>query len=783
MRAQPCFYTILACMGLSSWVSIAPAQQLPPPPTAGAALFESDAALYLHLIINQRPTGRVVKVHRQAHRFLMDRADLVGVQLPDWVVGEQIDVASLQGVQVQYDAARQQLTVHFPQDWLSAQYLDGTARRDGPVSALSSPGALINYNLYANKVRRGASRFSLWHDARVFGMGGTWRATGLVQQSRSQPYEWASNDGYVRFDTAWRYTDQDKMLVYEAGDFITRPLSWTSAVRLGGIQVSRDFSVRPDLLTYPIPAFSGSAAVPSSLDVFVNGARVGRYDVDPGPFTLTDIPYISGAGEATLVTQDVQGRRIVTTLPFYVTNELLQAGLSSFSAGVGALRRSYGLRSFDYGELAGSASGRLGLYNWLTAGAHIEASKSVRVAGVSSTLGLWQLGTMELAYQRSDSPRETGDAYSVAYQYRGQNINLGARYERRNAGFTTLADIGLPSVSLAARNSFQVSAGASLGEWGSVGLGYFDLDTHASQRKRLWNVSYHRPLSRNTYLSVMTSREAGGGWAGLVQVSLALGDGQGTISASTERSETGADSQRVLYSRSAPLAGGWGWNVGSRHTDGKSLYRQGDITRRGKAATVRTGLYGSGHDDVYFGELSGSVAVMDGRGFLTNEVDDTFVLVSTEGEPEVPVLYENQLVGVTDEQGYLLVPWGAAYYPGKYEIEPLELSVDIVTSQVERRVAVEAQSGYVLRFPLERTQSLTLTLVDGKGDVLPVGTVVLLGGEHRVLVGWEGFVYLNHIPEQTNLDVLRPDGQRCRIALHVPSGMVSRLDLGEVICH
>ncbi|MGY3695904.1 hypothetical protein ACVIGA_005984 [Bradyrhizobium sp. USDA 3240] len=37
-------------------------------------------------------------------------------------------------------------------------------------------------------------------------------------------------------------------------------------MRLGGVQMQTNFALRPDLVTLPIPALSGSAAVPSTLD-------------------------------------------------------------------------------------------------------------------------------------------------------------------------------------------------------------------------------------------------------------------------------------------------------------------------------------------------------------------------------------------------------------------------------------------------------------------------------------------------------------------------------------
>ncbi|WP_256742673.1 hypothetical protein, partial [Cronobacter sakazakii] len=75
----------------------------------------------------------------------------------------------------------------------------------------------------------------------------------------------------------------------------------------------------------------------------------GSTDLAPGPFTLTNLPYINGSGDAVLVTTDALGRQVSTTLPFYVASELLKPGLSDGSFSAGALRRNYGVKNFDYG--------------------------------------------------------------------------------------------------------------------------------------------------------------------------------------------------------------------------------------------------------------------------------------------------------------------------------------------------------------------------------------------------------------------------------------------------
>lgn len=760
-------------------------QALPPPPPAHpvqqAPAHNDLVELRLELAINQQATGRVVLVEQRGESYRVAAESLADVRLPQGSVGPDGWVAlnQLPEVSVRYDATRQRLHLDLPQDWLPLQQI-GRAGSNDWTQAVSSPGALINYDAYTSKPSGGEAAASLWHDARLFGMGGTWRTTGIYRQVLGGHDAEQRDDGYRRYDTSWWLDDQARMQTLQVGDLITRPLSWNRAVRMGGVQLSRDFALRPDLVTYPLPAFSGSAAVPSTLDVFVDESRVARENVAPGPFTLTNVPMMTGAGEATLVTEDALGRRVTTTLPFYVETELLRAGLSSYSLGLGALRERYGQADFDYGDVAASGAFRHGMTNYWTLEGSAEAAKDVGVAGVGSALAVGNLGTLSFSFQGSRAKQQSGEAYSLGYRYQGGFFNLGAQWEVRGDGFADLAD--LPELDrLDERTRAQVTASTSLGSVGQVSAGYFEIDSGDSSRTRLMNISFSRPLGRNLFLSSTASREIGEGWAALLQLSMSLNNGMGVVSSGAERNADGKWSSQLQYSRSAPLDGGFGWHLGYRHHHGGDDYRQANATWRTQPVTLGAGVYGSGSDDVYFAEASGSLVAMDGQTFLANRISDSFVVVAA-GESNVPVSYENQRVGETDGSGYLLVPFGTAYYPGRYGIDPLGLPPEVVTPVTEQRVAVESGSGYLLKFPLQRQSAVSLTLVMQNGQPVSVGSQVMTTEGRRSVVGWDGQVYLADQSESTRLEVMLPDGEQCGAEIALPEGQPSVVRLGEVIC-
>jgi outer membrane usher protein len=149
----------------------------------------------------------------------------------------------------------------------------------------------------------------------------------------------------------------------------------------------------------------------------------------------------------------------------------------------------------------------------------------------------------------------------------------------------------------------------------------------------------------------------------------------------------------------------------------------------------------------------------------------------------VGVRYENQWIGNTDKNGHLLVPWSSAYYRGKYEIDPLNLSATVLSPNVEQRVAVRRGSGYLLEFELSRAAAASVHLVDGKQQDLELGSAVLNEQNGaRAVVGWDGLVYLENLVQHNSLQVIRPDGQQCKAQFVLPPATDQVPLIDPVVC-
>ncbi|MEW7001309.1 hypothetical protein M5585_18755 [Serratia ureilytica] len=292
-------------MAAGGWLPFALGDDLPPPPSAVSM---PDTMLYLEPVVNGRQTGNVVPVNYRGGHYYMTPQQLLDAGLP--VADKQakeIAVDRLEKVDVSYSGEPAVADQR-------AQRLVAAAnhRRPFTVAALAGakqPGLLFNYDIYASQ-SNGNGRpgyLSAWSEQRLFDGFGVIANTGIY---RSGFNGGPNDDGgrYIRYDSYWRFNDDQRMLSVIAGD-LTTGSPWSSAVRIGGLQLARNFAVRPDLITYPLPQFSGQAALPSSVDLYINSYKNSTTNINPGPFTLNSVPYINGAGQATVVTTDALGRR------------------------------------------------------------------------------------------------------------------------------------------------------------------------------------------------------------------------------------------------------------------------------------------------------------------------------------------------------------------------------------------------------------------------------------------------------------------------------------------
>ncbi|POP44985.1 fimbrial assembly protein [Superficieibacter electus] len=760
---------------------------LPPPPDATA--INAQSLYHLALVINHYDTRQVVPVAQRQGNYYIASADLQRAGLPgEHLLPGDVNVSALPDVRVEYDSTGQRLLLSVPRDWMPAR---ATAFRDGiaRTEPVNGQGALINYDIYTSQTEHGAGQISLWHEFRYFYDAGSLTSTGSLRRTLSGNYP--QQEGYIRYDTTLNLTDEEDITQWSVGDVISESLNWSNSVRIGGLRYGRDFSLRPDLVTWPLPAFSGEAAVPTSVDLFIDGYRAGSTQLQPGPFSLTNLPYVNGAGNAVLVTTDALGRQVSTVLPFYVDSELLSAGLSDGAITLGALRRRYGVDNFDYGPAVGSGSYRYGVTDWLTMESHAEGAESLALGGLGSIIRLWRLGVVNGAWSQSEMRGRNGHQLNWGYQYNTSTFSLGTQHTRRNATFGNLAlydrpvmmDANNDPIASLSKSADQYSLSMNLNEFGNIGAAWIGVQSFDGQRSDLLNVSWSRNLwgSSSIYLAASHDRQRDD-WTMAMSIQIPLGERDG-MGLSLEKTPDAGSTQRVNYSHAMPADGGFGWDLAWARQSQASQYQQASLGWRNNNVELQGGGYGERDMMTWWGEAMGSLVLMDGQFFAANKINDAFVVISTDGYSDIPVSYENQPVGKTDKNGYLLVSGVSAYYPATYRIDALNLPADTRLRETEQRVALRRNSGYLVEFPMTQTKVASVILHDEQGQDIAPGSQVYRSQQATTVVGYDGIAWLENLSAVNVLKIAKTDGTTCHVTLTLRENPLHKLQTyGPLTC-
>lgn len=770
----------LLCAGMLALAQAAPAAGLPDPPTAAP----SSVTLYLELVVNTESSGQVVPVQLRDGHFYVAAGTLRELHVrTDAPPSALVAVDQIQGVGVEYDSLAQRLLLNLPADWLPSQQI-GTTNRLLPDTPSTGNGVVVNYDLFASGLSEPGAAASLWTEQRFFDGNGVLSNTGVI----SSGLQVGAKGDYRRYDTRWTHADPDKVRMLTVGDLITSTVSWGNAARIGGVQLARNFSIRPDLVPYPLPRFSGQASVPSAVDLFINGYRAGSENVAPGPFTLNSAPFINGAGEASVVTTDALGRQVLTVVPFYVANTLLKTDTTDYAVSIGALRQNYGLENFSYGQWATSLSGRRGMTDYLTLEGRTEFSEGLALggAGVVATLGQWGVVNLAGSFSGTSSRGDSGHGqqWNYGYQYNAQSFGIGLQQILQDPDY---ADLGLlggirSSADTFKSRSTQLNLSTSLGNIGTVSLAWFDVVGHNNQQTQIAALNYSRSIDNHNFLSVYLTNSPTSGDHSVQLLWTMVFDSQGTLSAAHNDSGKSHGNQ-VQYSRSPASDGGLGWNLAYANGSAQSDYTQASVIWRARQAQLQGGVYDQANRTSTWASASGSLVLMDGDLFAANRINDAFALVSTSGVPNVPVRFENQLVGETDSKGHLLVTGVNAYYPSRFEIDTLDLADFLNVPKTEQRVILPSGSGALLRFDIKAVLAANITLTDETGRPLPIGMQVEhLGNGKRAIVGWDGQVYMEGLEVDNELRVSGMNQPTCRVRFAFKAGDPGVLRVGPLVC-
>lgn len=710
------------------------------------------AELYLEVTLNGEATGMILRFTEGPRGLRSTAQNLRDLGLDPGVFGiaqEEFDLADARGLLAEYDATKQALSLQVSDALRQPLALKARATREAtPGSA--SHGLLLNYDLYS-QIGGTAGRTAAFTELRYFAPQGVFSTTGSATLR-------GLGKSFIRYDSFWQRSNPLTLESTQIGDIISSSLSWTRSLRMGGVQWRRNFELRPDLLTYPVAALAGSAVVPSSVSLYVNGVQQFNADVPSGPFVVNQVAGINGAGQATIVTRDALGRSVSASLPLYVDSRMLAPGLSDYSVELGAVRRSWGMRSFDYASSpALSASWRYGLSDSLTLEAHGEGGRSVANAGGGLLWRVGQLGVINASLAGSGG-RGSGGQAGFGYQYVSPRFSIDLQTQRATRHYS---DLGTLEGTPVARVSDRASVNATLPMGQSVGLSWLSYRNPLQPAAKVAALSYALTLRSGVYFSVNGFRDLKDHSVRGISATLSIAFGNRIAATVGGGKQNGIDNRNFSIARAPDFGGGFGW-AAQKGRIGDQDFDQAQLQYLGSSGQGTLFTQRAGNDRSTAANVNGSVVFMDGALSTARQVGSGFAMVAT-GVPDVPVVHENRHIGRTDARGHLLVPNLVPYANNLIAIDTSALPPDARIRNTSMQVVPQRLAGVVARFSVERYEAASVILHGVDGKPLAAGSAVVnTANGSTTLVGYDGIAFIDDLGEE---NILRVDGgaQPCEV--------------------
>lgn len=696
-------------------------------------------------------------------RLRVPAAPRLSVRKEDYFALEDVD-----GVSYEIDERTQALHVRAAAGAFLPTVVHARALRAAPPDPASA-GAFLNYDLQYQE-QAGAHRTDGLFEVGAFNRRGFLTSTFIGR-------DLAGGRPFVRLDTAWTHDSPAELRSVRLGDSIGRPGSWGRSVRFGGVQWGTDFSTRPDFVAFPLPGVGGEAVVPSTVDLYVDNALRFSRQVPPGPFTIPDVPVITGTGQIRLVVRDALGRDRVFVEPYQASAGLLQPGLHDYTYEAGFVRRDFGIVSNDYGRFFAAATHRVGLSERLTTELRGEFERGRQTAGVAATYLLPAIGVLDAGVAVSRADGGSGRLLALGIERQGRPFSFG--FETRLAS-EDFVQLGLAPGQHAPRRTSLARLSYATGGLGAFSLSRVSQAAHGEPAMDFVSAGYSAALPGNYYLSVFALQSLGGERDRSIGIYLTRALGTRTTASASWNRQPHDQAAGFEVQQNLPPGAGLGYRLAA--SGGERPREDAALFLRGEAGTYGVELARAGGIEAHRLSANGGAVWLGGGVHLARRLDDSFAVVKVGDYPNVPVYVDNQLVARTDAGGEALVPSLRPYQENSISIDQGALPLDARIATLRMPLSLPRRSGRVVSFPVQAVRGALLKVVLEDGTPLPAGAVLRRkDGDEAFPVALRGEVYVTGLADENELEASWK-GRRCRIEVTLPRAAGLLPVLGPFLC-
>lgn len=735
----------------------------------------SEGALLLAVSINGQEVAEPAVLLQTAAGFLAEESAVRAWRLTAPQAAQvvrqgrrYVALSAVPGLEIRLDGARQVLRIRAPPEAFEATALDGSDPASGAVGRVSVPAAFASYALSAEAGSDSGS-------VTAFIQAGASGAWGLITSTQAFSRGGVTASA-VRLETVYSREAPDRLRRLTLGDGLTRGADWAQPVRFAGVRYGSAFDLQPRLITFPTPVFVGRTALPSDVELYVNDVLQFQGKVDPGPFSLARAPLTTGAGEVSLQVRDALGVDHAVTSPYYVSPDLLKAGLSEVSYELGAERRAFGLESFAYGPPFAAFSLRRGLASGPTLETRVEAGARVQDAGLGAQWVLSSLGEVSLAASASHSGAGVGGLLRAGFSRISPRWSVSAVYQQSTPAYRQVGSGG-PFEDAPVRGQFQAAAGVAFGRMGNLSAAFTQLKLGAAPSRRVVSLTYSVRALGRAFVSVFALHSRSGSERSETRAGISITAAFGRGGSALLQIAGGEHAAEVRTT--PPSEGGWGWRVAE--SGGAREAVEADATYRAQAgeATVQARRDGGGTDVRLL--VSGAAVLVADRLAATRQLSDGFAVVETPGVGGVQVSVENRPVARTDRRGVAVVTDLRPYDLNRIAVNPGDLPLDAALASDTMIVSPTRLGGVRARFAVALEHPATLILHDADGRALAPGSQARIDGGAALHVGFDGELFVPAL-RQGSVVVVQEAGGLCRaLGPTAPAAMLIPR-IGPLVC-
>ena len=625
-------------------------------------------------------------------------------------------------IQIEQDVDAQLLKITIPTHYMQSQNIENSALQ---IPSLPGLGGFLNYNVFYQSGDY-SEQANATTDIGIFWKNTFFNSNHIFRKNYLQDEQ--NFQSHTRLNTSLTFEFPKKFTTLQLGDNVSMPTGITQSYYFGGFRWGTNYTSRPDFVYWNTPSFQGSALVPSTVDLIINGNKAYNTKINPGEFNLNNHINFRGLGQAEMIVEDIMGNKTVQNIPIFVNERLLKKGLNDYSLSAGKLRYNFSEDSDDYREWFGSAYFRRGVTEKTTLGSVLDVSKDLKSVGLLWSQYLYKLGLFELNSAYSDSKKGEGYTVSTEFKRDTEKYSVGIKSQYYSDDFNMLGmedNLNGQGYYFPERENLVYISKSNIPVLGNLSLSYVEQKYRPiAERddKKIFSIRSSRNLFENLNMSLGVSYETGSEKDHRVDLSLSY---RFNDKHSAYYNQTDNDSSNLTIIRNTSNAVGVDYAVGAGRVHGENT---GNISTRikTKAADLDLQYLQTGDSQRYSANLMGAVAWLGNSFGLSKLVNNGFSLVKITESPNIDVYRNDLFIGKTNKNGEIFIHDLIPYTNQHLSFNENQLEIENKVETARKTIMPLNKRGYIVDFPVVHTREVSFKLVNEKGELLPQGSQIIV---------------------------------------------------------